>query len=345
MRRLWSLALVAMLAVVACAPADEASHKLAAAATKSSLLRRSFVYRTIGKTDAYTMTGEILDDFRYGMTMSYGDRPLVRYVVSDDSLAVQLADPGFAARLANSFGSPTVDEALRAGKWVVDPSGAPPLFRKDTGKDAGKVESDTTGDPFRDVREAINSVRTFASQATKINEWSLEDIEYHPQYDPWRYPAIKKGEIRLDLIRPPLPKNASQTLGRRGDDASTANFRKTSVFVEKGRVEEVCSVVDVAGHEDFLALKQRGDKSNPFLARLRDQIDHNQLSAPIIPRDTVFNISYPKTVSVALPKEAVIGKLTTFVTAFDQAYTSGALRPTTATPKITNCLRRGTNPA
>ena len=221
------------------------------------------MYHAHSPLQAFTIRGSIADDLRFKMALEKDGRPLIQYVVSDDALAVRFVDKGFGGRLANELGHPTVDTALRDGAWVVDPSGAPPLVQRETGPSV-----ETTGDPFRDAREVLRYVTRSMAQSPAVAEFSLQNITYRPAFDPWRYPVEDSGEIRYDLARAAL---ATAEQPGATDAVSSAQFRKMVVFVKRGRVEQVCSTVDIEGHEEFVTLKERGMNSNPYL---RDLLAH-----------------------------------------------------------------------
>jgi hypothetical protein len=333
-RRAASLLFVSLLVLVSCTKQNEDAEELKSFLASSELKPRTFDYEALGPNDAFEVKGQVADDLRYKMVLSHEGRPLIQYVVYDDALAIRLADATFGKKLANELGHPTVDAALRAGKWVVDPSGAPALFRKLAGQ-----KGVSTGDPFRDSREAMRVIADYSTESRGVREFSLEDIEYRPQYDPWRYPDIPGQEVRYDLLRQPVPKSEAQTLGgQTGDAAQIGQFRKTSIFVRTNRVEEICSQVDIDGHEDIVALREKGLKSNPFLAGLLDVIKKKETSVPIEPRTTVVMVGYPDSVSIGVPKDAVRGKLEVFLSAFQQGVTAGALKPSRGA-SISDCRR------
>ncbi len=324
-RSLAGLVLLLGLVASACSPADEDQRELERSISRSELQVRAFDFISHGTTDAYEVSGAFADDLRYKMALSHEGRLLVQFVVSDDALAVRLPDPKFGEQLANELGHPTVDGALKAGRWVVDPSGAPPLFRRETAPAAGAAS-----DPFASARGALRAIDAYITDARAVKEFSLEDIEYRPQYDPWRYPDTEGAEIRYDLVRPSLPKSEAQvqTGGGAGADIATAgHFRKTSIFVRDARVHQVCSTVDIDGHEDIVRLREEGADSNPFLAGLLQLVKTGETAVPIEPRTSIVTVRYPEDVSVTLPGDAVSGKLETFLSAFQQGVTGGVLRP------------------
>jgi hypothetical protein len=333
-RRACAGLLLVVLVCASCSKSNEDAVELERSVARSELAPRTFSYQALGENDAYGIRGEVADDLRYKMVLSHEGRALVQYIVYDDALAVRLPDPAFGKKLANELGHPTVDRALREGKWVVDPSGAPALFRRLAGQ-----RGISSGDPFRDSREAMRVIGDYTADARGVKEFSPEDIEYRPQYDPWRYPDAQRDEVRFDLLRQPLPKSEAQTLGgQAGDAAQIGQFRKTSVFVKDDRVHEICSVVDIDGHEDIVRLREKGLRSNPFLAGLLALIKRKETAVPIEARTTIVTLAYADRVSIELPKDAVRGKLETFLSAFQQGVTAGALKPSRGT-SIGDCRR------
>ncbi len=322
MRRL-ALVLVSIAVVSgACSDPNEKAVELRGFSRVSAREPRMLTFRSISEEQAYEVRGTFEDELRYSMALTSAGKPLVDYVVRDDALAVRLRDIAFGTRLANVLGDPVVDAALKAGKWVVDPSGAPPLIRSEV-----RAGGEAISDPFRDTQNAVRFIEQAMGQSSEVKEFSLEDIEYRSALDPWRYPAEDDGEARYDLIRPLLPTNESATIGAQGD-IGPAQFRKTSVFVQERRVREICSVVDVQGHEEFLELRERGAESNPFLAALLERINEKETAIPIEERYVFVEIDYPESPDVQIPPDAVTGKLETFLTALEGGFGAGVLRPT-----------------
>jgi hypothetical protein len=292
--------------------------------TTSGNVPRAFTYTTLADDQAFTVSGESQDDLRYSMVLSQQGRDLVEYVIRDDSLSVRLRDPAFGGRLANVLGDPVVDAALREGRWVTDPAGAPSLIRSDT---QGATES--SGDPFRDARDLLEFVTAVMSTGRDVRLFSLDDVEYRSQLDPWEYPDEEQGEERYDVLRPFLPTSeAAATAGSVQGSVGAPQFRKLSVFVDERRVQKICSLIDIEGHEEFMALRERGLDSNPFLRDLLEQIREGETASPIEERYLVAGVSYPSRVEVSAPDDAVTGRLETFQTALRQGVTSGVLRGT-----------------
>jgi hypothetical protein len=297
----------------------------------SDTVARQFDYHSVTAAQDVQVRGMVEDELRYAMVLSSGGRDLVDYVVRDDAIGVRLRDPNFGKRLANTLGDGVVDGALKAGEWVVDPSGAPPLIRPEIAAGA-----DLYGDPFRDAYEIFRYARTSATQARDVKLFSLEDIEYRSSQDPWRYPQ-DDTETRYDLLRPRLPTSEGQTIGSRGDIGPSA-FRKMVLFLRDGKVAQMCSLVDIEGHEKIKELREEGLDSNPYLANLLKRIEAKETSTPIEERYLVTNFNYPESVDVKLPAKRTVGKLGVFLEALQKGIEAGALRAPSS-PDTTECKR------
>lgn len=299
--------------------------------TRSVNEPRTFTVRVASNENAYEVQGRQEDDLRYAMVLrSATGKPLIDYVVGDDTLAVRLRDPAFGGKLANILGDPVVDRTLKAGQWVQDPAGAPPVVLPATA--AGQ----TSGNPFTDARQVLLLAQSAMGQASRVVKWSLEDISYRSRFDPWRYPT--DDEARYDLRPPTLPRSEAATIQGGGGDIGPQHFRKLSIFTKEGKVVQLCEAIDIFGHEDYVAIKERGRNWNPFLTALLDRVLRGDTTTPIRPRYQVVDIEYPDEAPVAVPAGARPGKLTVFVSALQQAITAGALKP--STPVDTSECRR-----
>ena len=331
MRRAGALALVLLALAATSCERNQDSIVLRRNITRSADKSREFTVRVASTDSAFAVRGKLDDDLRYSMLLSSATgKPLIDYVVGDDTLAVRLRDPAFGRKLANVLGDAVVDRELKAGRWVQDPAGAPPVVQPATA--AGQ----TTGNPFQDARHVLLLTQSAMGQSSQVVKWSLEDISYKSRFDPWRYP--KDPELRYDLRAPALPRSEAQTVQGGGGDVGPQHFRKLSVFVRDGRVAQVCEAIDIFGHEDYVAIKERGRRWNPFLTALFDRVLKGDTATPIRPRYTVVDIEYPDDPSVAVPRGATPGKLTVFVSALQQAITAGALKPT-ASVDTSECRR------
>ena len=331
MRRVIALSAVLTVLLVSCGEGDIDAQTLRRRLVASEREPRAFVYRALSRNISFTARGRIEDDLRYAMTLGARGRDLIEYVVSDDALAVRLLDPALGSTLANELGHPTVDEALRSGRWVVDPSGAPPVFQAET-----VVGGETTGDAFRDAREVFRFLSRAISEARNVRAFKFEDIDYRPAFDPWRYPSEARGEARFDMLRPFLPRQEDPASG---GDVSISHFRKLSVFTTGNRIMHMCEFVDITGHEEIVRLREEGEDSNPFLARMLARILSNQTSVPIETRRVIADFEYAEVDPVVVPPGAVTGRLDVFMSAFQKAVSGGVLRPQ-GEESLEQCSRR-----
>lgn len=171
---------------------------------------------------------------------------------------------------------------------------------------------------LRGVRDGIGGSRG-------VKRFNLEDIEYKPSEDPWRQPAKVQGEERYDLIRPVLPKREEEMQQGQGR-ISEAQFRKTSVFVRQGKVEQVCQMVDVEGHEEFKRMRERGIR-NAFLESILKQVQKGKTDLPVRPRTVLFTVSYPKGATVRIPKAAARARLNGFLSGLHEAFKQSLIAP------------------
>ena len=311
------LTVVAVLIASGCSNVSEDADELRRFVESSRIEPRTFRFVEASELRAYEIEGSVADDLRYRMVLSQDGNPIMEQVVSDDALAVRLLDPDKGGSIANTLGHPTVDQTLRDGGWVVDPSGAPPLLRTDIG-----LEQELS-DPFQEALAALRFVVRSMSDARQVKEFTLEDIEYRPSLDPWVYPDEEAGEVRYDLVRPILPKREDQLQAGQGD-VGAGHFRKLSAFVRDEHVMRVCSTVDVRGHEDFVEAHKRRE-TDTFQIQLEQRVLDGATPTPIREREVLATFDYPDEVDVGLPSDAHTGKLTDFKAALDQAFKGGFL--------------------
>lgn len=330
MRRTFLILTAGCLLGAACTGASDDAEELRQIAETSRTEPRTFMFVEASEERSYEIRGELDDDLRYRMTLTFEGEGLLEQVVSDDALAVRLLDPERAGAIANTLGHPSVDAALREGRWVIDPSGAPPLLRTDIG-----VEQELE-DPFLEALGSLQFVTRAMSDARQVTEFTLENIEYRPSLDPWVYPDTEAGEVRYDLLRPILPKREDQLQAGQGD-VGVGHFRKLSVFAREERIMRVCSLVDIEGHEDFVEARGRGE-TDSFLIQLERRVLEGDTPTPVREREVLATFSYTDAVEVSLPSEAHTGKLEDFTAALRQAFRGGFLR-SEAVDELTACDR------
>ncbi len=333
-----TLGFLAVIALVAsgCAPPTEDSAELRRFLGTSEREPVVYTYREASEEREFTAEVSFEDDLRHKLAISSQGRLLMEWIVSDDALALRFVDPEFPDRLSGPLGHPAVEQALREGRWVIDPSGAPPPLQVDGG------EATAGGNPLVEALEPLRHVRTAIGEASEVREFNFEDLDYRPSLDPFEYPDETVEEVRYDLWRPMLPKGEDAISGGQGD-VVVGHFRKLSVFVNDGRVDRVCEFIDVEGHEDFVELKERGREHNPFQAGLLERIREGQTSTLIRERKVLVDLTYPGEVDVELPEDAFVGRLEEARQTLQEGFQEEILEPEQPVD-VTECMRTEDRP-
>lgn len=281
MKRLVTTVLVPLLAVTllaACEKKDARKDEVLGFVRNTRASFSSFSYEssepgsvlTGSSASKVSVRGLLEDDFRFKARVDIDESPGFEEVVLDDAFAVRFLEPRFADRFVDKGQIGKVEtktnveglnvlEALRTRRWVVDPSGAPPVVR-------GAFESKNVGkDPVFDAITALDYVENAIKESQGVELWSPDDINptYIPDED--RFPKPEQGSDtkRFDLIRPPLPA-ASNTSGQ-SDIAlpATRHFRRMAIYVKDDRIIRVMEDVD-------LLSKRQRDFPRYFRAMLRE---------------------------------------------------------------------------
>lgn len=216
-------------------------------------LTREFVYSEEVEGNSVTVKGRLEDAFRYYEILSKEDQDLVEWVVSDDTLAIRMIDPGKVPFLQDGSLLPgaslIVTDALRQGRWVLDPAGAPSVIRTD---------EDRTADPLLAAVEVLDYVRVAVTEAFNVKQWREQDLDpaYRPHEDIFPQPKIEQGEQRYDLQRPILPRPTG-ALNTQQNQPRTSHFRKMAIYVKGGRITRVMEHVDIEGHFEFVRARER----------------------------------------------------------------------------------------
>lgn len=215
-------------------------------ATTPHSYRLSYDVRS-GKVDQ-SVHGIVQDDFRYKLQLTLDDKAAAEQVVVDDAVALrffnndllaQYVDPAVKGKVdtKTDVAGATVFDALGAGRWVLDPAGAPSpiLETHDTGGKPGTAAA-APKDPLFDARNALNYVRIVAN-ATPFKRYDPESIEptYRKDEDPFPVPGASSGVTRYDSVIFPLPAPAQATGGSRALPGAQ-NFRKMAVYVRNGKI-------------------------------------------------------------------------------------------------------------
>jgi hypothetical protein len=195
-------------------------------------------------------------------------------VVVDDAVAMQLADAGLATALVRAGagtgagGLPPVDtqNALAAGKWVVDTSAARTLTR------AAPTPTSRL-DPFYDALDALDEARQAVGDAAEVVDFNPDSPYYQPRLD--TFPRPSAGERRYDLIAPVLPPKGLST-GNALDPSQLPHlpfFRRMSIYLRDGTVTRI---------EESISIRTRLlDASSHLQDRLGDFGVHDAAGTPV----------------------------------------------------------------
>ena len=253
-RRLLTLVLIAALAFPAAACRRQVNLKTQVKGflDKTERLPRSFVYVADEKSlkVKYRVTGQVEDSFRFRAQMDVDGKPTVEAIVDDDALAVRLIDTQMAAGATSMPGGQVVSDAILAGQWIVDPSGAPSRAKRQTQR---------TGSGLQDGFDVLTYTRFALDEASEVKHWLEEDLEpaYLAVEDHFPKPDIKAGEDRYDLVRPPIPRPTQVAQAGVQELPKISMFRKMAIFVRGGRVVKIMEDVDIDGHADFVDAKRK----------------------------------------------------------------------------------------
>jgi hypothetical protein len=240
--------------------------------------------------------GIVQDDFRYKLQLSLGDEPAAEQVVVDDAVALRFfdttliegyLDPEVEGKVDTKTDVPgaTVFDALDAGRWVVDPAGAPSPILEVQSEDKKGV--DTPRDPMFDARTALGYVRRVATGYFVRYDPESINPTYRKDEDPFPVPAKGSGVTRFDSVIFPLPAPSAATSGQRALP-STQNFRKMAVYVKHGTVIAVREFIGATPRqlqqlEDYEAALLKATANDAVLAGFRQRVrelgdDHDKLS-------------------------------------------------------------------
>ena len=318
-----------------CSHPTTAADLVRAATRRTRQLSRRFVYRSQTADRRVTVEGVVEDDLRFGSTVSIGSRPVLDEVVRDDAVAEHFRDPsavplflrtapagqpgspaattpvGGTATPAPTPGLPDRDTTLSelAGdRWVLDPGGAPSLVPLPHGQATGL-------DPVLEAMQVFDYVDTAVGQAASVVRFNPEDVSYNARLDP--FPRPGPGVLRYDLNPPPLPRpGATGAVNQVVPDV--ANFRKMSVYVRSGLVEEVRETIDVRSRlNEFVHLygaklpaNASRDAQAAFAVEVTNNIRKGEGQEPIVVRSmslTLTDVGAP--LAAPLPADTVPGDL------------------------------------
>lgn len=235
---------------------------------------RAFTYVDQDLAATTTVTGQVADDNRYQLLLSGQDGPVWQQVAVDDAIAdyfpataavatysgagsspalnvlktyasirsllppaiAQRADAVYATKLPRAVAVPNslALAALRAGKWVLDPLGAP----KAANPNAADADKQALANPFFGAQTELARARDIiqATDFFKIKEYRAGDLAptYKRTDDP--FPAPGPGVHRYDLKQPDLPTAGLNTATGVPAPPSEDVFRKLAIYIQDGRV-------------------------------------------------------------------------------------------------------------
>ena len=297
-------------------------------------LARQFTYADADANKNLTVVGIVEDAFRYKARLSVNGTASWDEVVSDDAVADRFLDASLlpaivtkslaldgptqlaslAAQLAaapppvSAGGSISAIDALRTGRWLLDPAGAPSPVA------SAADEALPGNDPIHDAVTVLDYVRAAVQEAPFVKKYDAESLEpvYKPTEDP--FPKPGPGVDRYDLKEVPLP--TSQANG--GIRApQVANFRKMAVYVQGGHIIEVRERIDVLSKVAIYARNYHvsvpgGSRASAGeqVAFVTAQYDKQVVPAggqPLRPRDMTvqfLDLGTPQT--VAMPTDDVV---------------------------------------
>jgi hypothetical protein len=310
-RRLALLAavLIASSGLGACGHPRTNADDLRAAADRTRMLSRRFVYTSNAGGREVGVQGFVEDDLRFQSTVSLGQKPVLDEVVRDDAVADHFRDPASVDLFLRPGGTPTPPalDTLRTGRWVLDPHGAPSLAPAPRGTATGF-------DPSLEAMQVFDFIDNAVRQAQSVVKYNTEDVSYNGKVDPFPKPAA--GVIRYDLRPPPLPRGTGSSLNQAVPDVP--NFRKMAVYVKGGVIQSVRETIDVKSRlDEFVRLygaklpaHSSLDAQAAFAVQITNNIRKGQGQDPIVVRDMTLTISdVGGPLSVALPSDAVRGDL------------------------------------
>lgn len=270
-----SLLLVVTLVAPACEREAEKKDVLLGYVTATEAVARKFEYFREHEGNSVKVTGAVEDGFRYQGLLELDGAQVVEAIVDDDALALKVIDASKIPSLAEGAtpSSQVISDALRAGIWIVDPSGA---SQPRTG-----VESQGPQDPIEEAVGIFRYVRAAINAALEVKQYREDDLDpaYRPTEDNFPKPDEKEGIRRFDLVRPILP--TGDVFGGLEQLPQAPHFRRMAVYVKGNRILRILEEVDVDGHPEFVEARE---KNRQRLLDLLRAIKEAEGAERVIPR-------------------------------------------------------------
>lgn len=346
------LVLAALLG--ACGSNDQAKQAVLSAIARSLASPRHFVYVDQDLDHRTSVSGELDDALRYEMLLSVDGRPQWQVVVHDDGVADLFPRGTDVARYVGKGWAPQVDvladvaairpllpkslpapsyaslpplvaaaapasgavSALEAGRWVLDPTGAPPPAT------LAEPSSVVNGDPFYAPEVMLQGVAAEvtdlqANQVVRFEPGSLTPT-YKATDDP--FPPPGRGIVRYDIAEPSLPPPGPPTASGTPPAPDSSYFEKTAVYVAGGRVVEVAENWDVLDRLQQLVKmyrvplridRQAGPSVEERLGQLIvETLQGATATVPFRVHSETMLIRYAKSPPrISLPSQAVVANL------------------------------------
>lgn len=294
---LLALSLFVAATSVSCKPPttlEQEVRRILAVADKQAF---EYLYSESSGGRRVEVRGTAEDSFRHAETLTINGNPVMERIVNDDSLALHALGPEALPQTGVADPSDVqVFSALSAGRWVLDPAGAPPASLE-----AERVEQ-VGSDPLADAVNLYKYARIALQSAAGVTEFNPDAPGYQPSQDPFPHPDTALGERRLDLVRPPIPTQES------GQFPTTANFRKMAFYMSEGILSRILEVIDIRGHEDVVRAARTG--RNPYLLQLVRDLETGQGTERIRVRQMGFEIlARGDSIKTAVPTDALVGNL------------------------------------
>jgi flavin-binding protein dodecin len=302
-RLLTALTVAAVLILPACSGGTKESDEDALLRFLAATERtpHAFEYTEKVKDQTAVVEGQVADNLRYQAQLKVNGAEAAGAVVNDDSIAIRFINPSLVPALVQ--GSQVVADALRAGKWVVDPQAAPPLLAPVT-KEGGMVVGRNA---ILDAVYIFQYARRSINEAFEVVEFNEDDISYQATDDPFRNdkPNREAGVRRYDIHAPFLPRRNQR--GTASALPTTANFRWMIFFVREGKVIRIEEKVNYEINPEILRAKRGAGPKYPLtlLEAVREGKTADQV--PVRVRDMTYKLSqFGKEVQVQTPVENTV---------------------------------------
>ncbi len=331
-----------------CGSKNDVDLKAVLAAIDASIASpRTFVHIDQGLSAKTVVSGEIADSLRYRLLLTVDGTPTWQKVVKDDAVADLFLDPSKVSEYAGAGSSPAVQvvsdyqviapfvpkevpppafaqlpktepvepslalAALQAGKWVLDPEGAPVL------PSVGTAAEQLATTPFLRPLLMMQAVRAEVDQTQYqfVKKYNKDDLSplFKPQDDP--FPQPQDGEIRYDVGQAPLPVIDAKSRDNRPDPPGDTALRKLAVYVRDGKVVAIRENYDILDRLEKIAQlyqiplvldKSAGTVTQQRIGQLLINLIQPEKPVPYRVHEEQLLIKYPDSrPEITLPKPAV----------------------------------------